>query len=334
MNILRKIDKKVPILIDKLGHFLNPLILNFKKETNRLMIFYFHGVYESTSQKELNHIDPQNNITVQQFSEFIDYFLHHKYVFINPEGLEKNIHKEGSYVMITFDDGYFNNTLAIEVLNKYQIPATFFVTTRNVIENKSFWWDIIYKYRTQENANLTTIRKEQSFLKDYKYNYIESYIKENFGNMADKPWSDIDRPFSIQELKHIAQNPLVSIGNHTHNHTILTKYSEEEIRTEFSTSNKLLSDITGSAPISVAFPNGDFNNLILNIAEEIGFRYAFTTQNQINLLPQPDQKMMHLNRFMAKTTNIETYGSFNRLNYDPNMLYLNIKKQLAFSRKR
>lgn len=329
MIITKIIDKKIPCIIEKLGHLINPVILNFKNEKHRLLIFYFHGIYESLSQKELNHIDPQNNITIHQLIEFIDYFLDNKYTFVSPKDLSTDLQKDKSYAMITFDDGYYNNSLAINILDKYKIPATIFVTTRNIFETKSFWWDIIYKYRTREHISLESIRKEQISLKKYKYAHIERYIEQNFGYKSFNPWSDIDRPFNKSELKEISQSPYISIGNHTHNHAILTNYSNKEIKDEFITSNNLLLEIIGSKPCSVAFPNGNFNNTILQIAQSEGFKYAFTTQSNINKLPIPENdKIISLNRFMVRTNNIREYGSFIRLNYNSEILYSNFKKQI------
>ncbi|MDQ2719834.1 MAG: polysaccharide deacetylase family protein [Bacteroidota bacterium] len=330
LNIKKKLDKAIPAVISQLGYLINPLILNFTNENSRLLVFYFHGLYESNAEKQLGHIDPQNNVTVAQFSEFIDYFLQHNYYFIKPEDLLKDLDKDQPYAMITFDDGYFNNILAVEILNKYKIPASFFITTKNVFENKSFWWDIIYKYRTKGGLNLETIRKEQAHLKNFKYSYIEKYIIENFGSKCAEPWSDIDRPFTCAELKNFSQNSFITIGNHTHNHSILTNYSEEEIKEDFTESNKLLLSLIGFKPRSIAFPNGNFNNSILNIARDAGFEFAFTTQNYINNLPIINNKMICLNRFMVKTSNIKYFGGCNRLGYTPDKLYSNLKKKMRF----
>jgi len=333
-NIREKLDIHGPLLIEKIGSIVNPLLLSFKNETNRLLVFYFHGLFESQKQRGLNHVDPQNNMLVSQFSEFIDYFLNNKYKFIVPEDLDKNLQNDIPYAMISFDDGYFNNMLAIEVLNKYSILAVFFITTLNVMENKSFWWDIIYKYRAKQGINIEAIRSEQRSLKSFKHPIIEDYIVQNFGIEAFKPWSEIDRPFNERELGVISKNPYVSIGNHTHNHSILTNYNREEIKDELSESNNILLNLTGRLPISTAYPNGNFNSLVLEVTEEVGFRYAFTTERRQNRLPFESRNLLCLNRYMTKTNNIRKFGSYCRLGYEPDLLYEDIKEKIMSHIKR
>jgi peptidoglycan/xylan/chitin deacetylase (PgdA/CDA1 family) len=49
-------------------------------------------------------------------------------------------------VAISFDDGYENNfSLALPILEKYKIPATFFITTGHFAHGNLFWWDILEK---------------------------------------------------------------------------------------------------------------------------------------------------------------------------------------------
>jgi peptidoglycan/xylan/chitin deacetylase (PgdA/CDA1 family) len=45
-------------------------------------------------------------------------------------------------IAITFDDGYLNNlTKALPLLEQYDLPATFFIPTRNLLDGHPFWWD-------------------------------------------------------------------------------------------------------------------------------------------------------------------------------------------------
>jgi len=318
---------------ERLGYLLNPVLLKFKNEDKQLLIFYFHGIFESTKEKELNHIDPQKNMTVAQFVDFIDYFLYHNYKFIVPEDLNCYLKNNQPYAMITFDDGYFNNMLAIEILNKYKIPATFFISTKNIMENKAYWWDIIYKYRSKEGISKENIKNEQNWLKNFKYSVIDNYILKTFGIEAFTPWSDIDRPFNPEEIKQLSTSPYVSFGNHTHNHSILINYNKEEVKEELNLSNKVLLELTGTLPIAIAFPNGNFNQMVLEATEEEGFLYAFTTKFGKNAVPLSTNKLICLNRYMTNTTKINKFGSFCRLGYEPHSLYENLKIKTKFKIK-
>ncbi len=326
-DLMKKIDNVVSSMVEKSSYFINPLLLNFADEKNQLAIFYFHGFFETRKQKELNHIDPQNNITVKEFGEFIEYFLELDYIFIKPGDLARGLLKDRKYAMITFDDGYFNNILALEILNKYKVPAVIFVTTNNVEENNSFWWDVLFKFRKKQNVSLDKIKREQHYLKNFKFPYIENYIVENFGASSRTPWSDIDRPLNPVELKEIYSHNLISIGNHTHNHAILPHYSEEEICQEYNNSNKSFMSLIGEIPKIIAFPNGAFNSQVLKITKDAGFQYAFSTIQKKNSIPL-DNPFICLNRLMTRDRNIKKYGSFYRIGYNPIALYTDLKRKI------
>lgn len=68
--------------------------------------------------------------------------------YANPISLQQltEAHREGNIpdraVVITFDDGYANNLHnAKPLLKEYNIPATVFITTGEVGQNREFWWD-------------------------------------------------------------------------------------------------------------------------------------------------------------------------------------------------
>ncbi|NMC37099.1 MAG: polysaccharide deacetylase family protein [Bacteroidales bacterium] len=330
MELLReKIADSIRGVVEKMGYIVNPLLLKIKGENSQLLVFYFHALYESPAHKMMEHIDPQKNMTVQQFDDFVDYFLSHGYSFIKPTDLLTGLPSDKRYVIVTFDDGYFNNMLALQVLEKYKVPASFFITGNNIRDNKSFWWDVIYKYRTSEGVSKIVIRNEQENTKHFKYDYINSYIEKTFGKDAFKPWSDIDRPMTEEEVKILAKSPYALIGNHTLNHAILPNYSGDEIRKEFAGANEYLKKLTGMEPNVVAFPNGDYNESALEVAEELGFRVAFNATASVNRLPSGSEKLILLNRFMSNDNNIRYYGSFYRLGYTPGTLRSSLKSKFT-----
>ena len=56
-------------------------------------------------------------------------------------GLTSGALKRNS-IAITFDDGFVDNfSVARPLLEQYKLPATFFITTGNLGQEKEFWWD-------------------------------------------------------------------------------------------------------------------------------------------------------------------------------------------------
>lgn len=334
-RIKQNINKSIPLLIEKAGMVLNPMLLRLVGEKDQLLIFYFHGIYASEAEKAVHHVDPQNNLTLEQFDQFVQYFLKNGYQFIDQRNLTEAFQPGRSYIMMTFDDGYYNNSLTLKVLEKYKVPATFFITARNVLENKSYWWDIVYKYRMKQGWSLQAIRQEQQELKKLQYREIDAFTLREFGPESNTPWSDIDRPFTPDELKDFAASPYVSIGNHTFHHTILPNYDEEEMRRQMADTNEVLTKIIGYRPPGIAFPNGNFDERVLRVARSVGFRFAFTVQpkkNSLDVLPA-GREMICLDRFMPEPRSVVEYGSFCRLGYDPNELYKSLKGRVGKLKK-
>ncbi|CAN5879238.1 polysaccharide deacetylase family protein [soil metagenome] len=64
-------------------------------------------------------------------------------------------------IAITFDDGYEDNFLTAKpLLEKYQLPATFFITSGNIGTEKEFWWDelehvLLYTERLPQALSIT-----------------------------------------------------------------------------------------------------------------------------------------------------------------------------------
>jgi peptidoglycan/xylan/chitin deacetylase (PgdA/CDA1 family) len=250
-----------------------------------LITFCFHGLFKDKSEIELNYSDPQQKITIDIFRQFMEYYLEHDYIFISPQDILDGIRPERKYILLTFDDGYYNNHLSLQILNEFRVPATFFISSNHIANNKCFWWDVLYRERLKRNSPIEQYSKEVSILKLRKNNEIEQYIIDNFGKKAFNPIGDIDRPFTPTELKVFASDPLVFLGNHTANHAILTNYSPFEIRSEIELAQTAICNFTGITPIIISYPNGNFSKDVLTISKEIGLKLGITTIQKKNYLP-------------------------------------------------
>ena len=250
-----------------------------------LSAFLFHGLFRDKNECRHEFLDVQQGITVKHFEVFIEYFLHQQYSFVRQEDILKELDLQKKYALITFDDGYYNNIHALDILKKFQVPAVFFISTSHVLEQKSFWWDVISRERHRQGASPEKIAQEQKSLKTKKNHEIENYIVEQFGGKALKPIGDVDRPLTIFELKSLSSQPFVEIGNHTSNHAILTNYSYGEVKDEMFKAQNHLQEITGITPIAVSYPNGNFIDETIIAAKEVGFKIGITTLEGKNYLP-------------------------------------------------
>lgn len=209
INRINKIFRKtVPILlyhrIDNISN--DPIMLTVSPETFEEHIKYINKFYKPISLTELiNRI--------------------------------KNKSLKGDEICVTFDDGYKDNFInALPILEKYNTPATIFVTTYNLGNQASFEWDM--KYSSTERANF----------------------------------------LSTEEIKMLANNPLIEIGAHTHNHVRLSDLPKDDQLLEIEISKKILEDIIQKKVLHFAYPFGgkqDFNDISKIVVKDIGFVSAY-----------------------------------------------------------
>ena len=275
------------------------LYLSVFQERNALMPFLFHSLFRNEREIELNHIDPLDRTTVSQFRQLIEYYLECGYRFVSPADVIAGLEPSGKYALITFDDGYFKNTLAMTVLDEFNVPAVFFISTGHVEQNKCYWWDAFYRERIAQGASSATIDGEARALKVFKNAEIESRLKEWFGSRVLQPRGEIDRPFSPAELKAFAANPRVILGNHTVDHAILLNYSLEEVREQVTTAQEWLHAMTGTRPTAIAYPNGAVNDSIIDVCTSVGLKVGFTVRPEKRTLPinTRSNQLMRLGRF-------------------------------------
>jgi peptidoglycan/xylan/chitin deacetylase (PgdA/CDA1 family) len=78
------------------------------------------------------------------FEQQIEFLRKKTTVLSVPELVEavRNKTVKSNTVAITFDDGYADNFLVAKpILDQYEVPATFFVTSKTIGSAAEFWWD-------------------------------------------------------------------------------------------------------------------------------------------------------------------------------------------------
>lgn len=69
----------------------------------------------------------------------------------------------------------------------------------------------------------------------------------------------------------------VQLGSHTHNHVDLTLLSDQEIERELKVSKGILQSLTGQPINEIAYPFGNWNDRVIDIAKKTGYLHGLTT---------------------------------------------------------
>lgn len=214
------------------------------------------------------------------------------------ERLQQGDLRAGS-VCITFDDGYEDNLLvALPILQRHQISATFFITT-NYIEGEVMWNDYIWeslRYTqctelelTEMGLGLYSLESEQqrkaagnSIIQAIKY-LVPAERLEFAAKVVSKLGMTIPKGLMLnaEQIKMLHRSGM-GVGAHTQSHPILRLLSDSDSRTEISESKKILENLLQAPVDYFAYPNGklgeDFSHRELEIVRSVGFKAALSTE--------------------------------------------------------
>lgn len=229
----------------------------------------------------LNQFDKQvlsiyfHNPSLFLFKGIIDFLLSKGFRFISEEEYFQIISGEkdvkGRTAFISFDDGWNGNLKLIPILEKYQIPVTFFIPVRPVITG-NFWWEYAAKV-VEENQNFKSVEELKKLPNDSRMQLIR-----NAAARYELKRSCIE----LSALKRLSENPLITIGSHTYHHPITIKCSDEELDFEYRESKKTLEEWLSVEINSFSFPNGDYNQRDLALLKKYNYKMAFTVNPELN----------------------------------------------------
>lgn len=161
-------------------------------------------------------------------------------------------------VFLSLDDAWQSNLLLIPILEKYNVPVTIFAPAEP-IESGNYWWEYVPK---EECEHFKTLAYDE-FCK-----YLE-LLKEQ---------QELTRScMTADEIRSIANHPLVSIQSHTLTHPILTSQPEELMEKEIKESKERLEKLIGQRVYFFSYPNGSFSKREVECARS-AYKMAFTTE--------------------------------------------------------
>jgi len=198
---------------------------------------------------------------------------------------------------LSFDDGFANNyKYVLPLLNKYEIPATFFITAIREAGYDVLWNDILniaYRYgpasfvfrqeefTRQKNGRYVSVKTGKQFAAILRSEGFEG--KAEMLRLLDflrhKAHTDYWLQMTPGEIKDLSSSKWVTIGSHGYYHNDLAKIPVVSARDEMIKSKQWLENLTGKEIKALAFPYGSYSKELVEEAKEIGYSQLLATEN-------------------------------------------------------
>lgn len=217
--------------------------------------------------------------------------------------------KDGSrarpFVCFTFDDGYRDNRIyAYPIFKRLNLPFAIYIPTAYADWQGDLWWlkleeaikradevTVTLEGRLRHFETHTTRGKWKAFteiywalraLPEHELRASVARIARDAGYDASRLCADMI--MSWDEIRALAEDPLVTIGAHTCHHYALAKLSETEARTEIALSVRRIEQELGRPCLHFSYPYGDATSAgerDFALARELGLTTAVTTRKGV-----------------------------------------------------
>ena len=219
-------------------------------------------------------------------------------------------------IALTFDDGISDNFhMAKPVLEKHEVPATFYIPSHAMEGQQEFWWDKLSRVLTagdlpkifQMTINNTRYQwqidpdsADQSQLTDelpafnsvlsrkqlllFTWRMIRSLSFQAQDELVERisVWSGQSSspsaylPMTLKELNVMADSKLFEIGAHTAHHPWLSAWPVKGQEEDIRTGKEKLEEWINKKVVSFAYPFGNYSAETPGILERLAFQNACT----------------------------------------------------------
>jgi peptidoglycan/xylan/chitin deacetylase (PgdA/CDA1 family) len=295
----------------------------FYKNARGSRILIYHGI----CQQDPTRFNPIF-LTAKTFEAHLKLYKKHCNVVSLDDYYKGNLNDEKFNICLTFDDGFANNyKYVLPLLEKYQMPATFFITG---ITNEGYdilWNDflgIVSKYGPQN----ITYKNQQYYKGKYDLYYAaDSHITlkgklraTGFAEKADmmktlyplvlfkreERHKDYWLQMTAGQIKELATSPYATIGAHGYYHNDLTQISIEDAFNEMAQVKQYLEQLIKKPVTSLAFPYGSYNQDVVNEAKRAGYKQllAMDFYNDEDKLDETMRERLTVNPFISPVSQL------------------------------
>lgn len=268
-------------------------------------ILVYHGL-DRQGDKSLNG----RFLPVSEFEAHARFLSDHARV-VSLDAYFNGANAEGPMtVALTFDDGYRNNLhYALPVLEKYGLPAAFFVTGSGTAGAEWLWMDfldvatrlgpetlwvdgIFFRKKRWRHTRFYADNRGRRLVHHARFGALSFIQKMENAFLEAGAWSEAAALqeywalLSPAELRDLAGSPLATIGAHGHSHRDLAYMPHEAACAELRDQKSVLEKNCGRPVRALAYPFGAYTRALVDEAEKLGF----TQQLAVDLLFAEDQQ--------------------------------------------
>jgi peptidoglycan/xylan/chitin deacetylase (PgdA/CDA1 family) len=177
-------------------------------------------------------------------------------------------------VVMTFDDGYVDNLhTVLPLLERYEVPATVFVTSGN--RGGEFWWDALARaFRPGGQVDIHQMAAHFQTLDDAAR---ERALREITTSGTPANGQPVHRTLTEAELRELAASPWIEIGAHTVTHRSLPQLDARQQHDEIAGSRNVLEQLIDRPVTTFAYPHGRLTDETIALVRQAGYRAACTS---------------------------------------------------------
>lgn len=274
-----------------------------KAARGRGVVFTLHHVRPAEAQafQPNGHLD----VTPEFLDAAIAALTRDGYRFIRLEDVPAALRETAPaapFAVFTLDDGFRDNAMhALPVFERHHVPFTIFICKGLSERSHTMWWETAAALIAKQKRLTLTLPAERIDIDcstvRAKCAAFNAVMRAVFSGNETKSVAQLDaaaqaagiNPHALvaetvmdrDELQALARHPLVSYGAHTVSHRALEALTDTEILAELNDSADYVAGITGTRPVTFAYPYGDARSATprtAGYAQWAGLRLAVTTR--------------------------------------------------------
>ncbi|MEQ1530353.1 MAG: polysaccharide deacetylase family protein [Methylococcales bacterium] len=260
----------------------------------KLSIFIYHRVHAET-----DFMNP-DEVTAEKFLWQMELMAQHFNVLPLADAIDalKNDSLPPRAVCITFDDGYADNYLqALPILNKFSLPATFFIASGylnggrmwndSVTEAVRVWPESVLDLTELElgkfDISSPSQKKQVAGEIVQKLKYLPPGQRQQHTDYFVKQSAALpdNLMLNTNQLKQLHAAGM-EVGGHTVSHPIIANIDNVQLKQELIENKQVLESILNTTLRFFAYPNGkpgqDYLSGQIDMIKQCGYQAALTTQ--------------------------------------------------------